>query len=102
MIDQSAPAHVVMAKFGGLTAFAVSMGCPITTAHRWLKNGLIPANRQVDVLLAARRAQIIINPSEFVPAIDGDGDAGGCELGNDADGRCSALDIACDDQVYRA
>jgi hypothetical protein len=56
-----------MAKFGGLSEFSVALGWPVTTVHRWLKNGLIPADRQAAVILRAREMGLDLDPVEFVP-----------------------------------
>lgn len=67
-IDQSAPACIVMAEFGGLSAFCKACGFNPSTAYRWLVNGLIPANRQAHVLAVAENLAIQITPEMFVPA----------------------------------
>lgn len=67
-VDREAPAYrIIYGVFGGLTPFSTATGTPTSTAHEWLKTGLIPARRQGTVLEAARVARLRLDPALFVP-----------------------------------
>jgi len=66
-IDQTAPAYIVVDKWGGLAEFCRDTGWPTSTVHDWLVKGLIPADRQARVLELAAELRKKIKPADFVP-----------------------------------
>jgi hypothetical protein len=66
-VDTTAPAYVVVDKFGGLAEFCRITGWPSSTVHDWLVKGLIPADRQARVLELARDHRKAVKPADFVP-----------------------------------
>jgi hypothetical protein len=66
-IDRETPAYrVIYGVFGGLTPFCNATGVAIGTAHRWLRDGIIPAKRQQPIMLAARQLDLQLDPALFV------------------------------------
>ena len=66
-IDRTAPASVIIDKFGGLMRFCDLNGIPTSTAFGWQKSGLIPSRRQEAILTRAREHKVAIKPADFVP-----------------------------------
>jgi hypothetical protein len=66
-IDRTAPASIVIQKFGGLTAFCKATGIPLSTAHDWEKKGLIPSTQFSHVLVCSADVGAGIEPTDFVP-----------------------------------
>lgn len=66
-IDRTAPASIVIEKFGGLTRFCELTAVPTSTAHSWAEVGLIPARRQAHILQVAATHSVPVTPPDFVP-----------------------------------
>ena len=66
----TSPAASIIAKFGGMSALARSLGHRNpTTVQGWKQRGFIPARRQSEVLEAARAGGIELSPAEFLEAL---------------------------------
>lgn len=62
------PAYrIIYGVFGSLSGFCRATGTAAGTAHRWLVNGIIPAERQHDVIVKAQAAGVEFDPALFVP-----------------------------------
>jgi len=58
--------RIVLGKFGGQANFARLTGIPQTTVSFWRVSGLIPQRRHIQILSAARKAGIELEPTEFL------------------------------------
>lgn len=69
-VDKEAPAYrIIYGVFGGLTPFCEATGVKPPTAHLWLKNGIIPDNkdrRHAHILDVAKDVGKAFDPSMFV------------------------------------
>lgn len=69
-VDKDAPAYrIVYGVFGGLTPFCEATGTKPPTAHLWLKNGIIPDNkdhRHAHIVDVAKKIGKPFDPSLFV------------------------------------
>jgi hypothetical protein len=54
-------------RFGGTTAVARALNLPVTTVHSWVRRGRIPGTYLGDLVLAARRAGVELDPLELIP-----------------------------------
>lgn len=62
------PAYrIIYGVFGSLAKFCRDTGVKPGTAHRWLVNGIIPAERQLDVIERAKAKGVEFDPALFVP-----------------------------------
>lgn len=62
------PAYrIIYGVFGGQSRFCRATKTSPGTAHRWLVNGIIPAERQLDIIANARSAGVEFDPALFVP-----------------------------------
>lgn len=55
----------IIEKLGGTRKAAVILGKPPSTIQSWKNSGLIPARHQGEILRAARKADINIQPADF-------------------------------------
>jgi hypothetical protein len=60
-----AVAESVIDRFGGIRPMATKLAVPVTTVQGWKKRGIIPQLRHADILAAAARENITINPVEL-------------------------------------
>ena len=72
--DGALPALPVIQRFGGIRPMAQKLGVPVSTVQGWKERGAIPANRREEVLAAAARHSIAIEPGDLAgtapPAIE--------------------------------
>src|SRR5206468_5545525 len=72
--DGALPALPVIQRFGGIRPMAQKLGVPVSTVQGWKERGGIPANRREEVLAAAARHNIAIEPGDLAgtapPAIE--------------------------------
>src|SRR5919205_265987 len=72
--DGALPALPVIQRFGGIRPMAQKLGVPVSTVQGWKERGAIPANRREEVLAAAARHNIAIDPTDLAgvvsPAIE--------------------------------
>jgi hypothetical protein len=55
----------IVEAFGGIRPMAAKLDMPVTTVQGWKKRGAIPAARHPDILAAAARETIAIDPEEL-------------------------------------
>lgn len=55
----------IISKFRTQTALAEALGCRQSVIAGWKARGFIPADRQEEVLMAARKLGIALEPSDF-------------------------------------
>ncbi|HLG90232.1 MAG TPA: mitofilin family membrane protein [Alphaproteobacteria bacterium] len=55
----------IVEAFGGIRPMAAKLDMPVTTVQGWKKRGAIPAARHPDILAAAARETIAIDPDEL-------------------------------------
>ena len=66
VIVRMKPAEQIIEKFGGISACAKILGHRNpTTVQGWKERGFIPARQQREVLEAARREGIDLDPADF-------------------------------------
>lgn len=65
-------AERVIEKFGGIRPMAHKLEVPVTTVQGWKKRGAIPTARHADLLAAAQRHGIEIDPAELSAAAPSD------------------------------
>ncbi len=58
-------ASKIIAAFGGIRPMAARLGIPPSTVQSWKYAGVIPAQRQAEVLETARRVGIPLNHIDF-------------------------------------
>jgi hypothetical protein len=63
--DGTLPALPVIQRFGGIRPMAQKLGVPVSTVQGWKERGAIPANRREEVLAAAARHEIAMEPADF-------------------------------------
>jgi hypothetical protein len=72
--DGTLPALPVIQRFGGIRPMAQKLGVPVSTVQGWKERGAIPANRREEVLAAAARHEIAMEPADLAgtvsPAIE--------------------------------
>jgi hypothetical protein len=64
--DADNAATKVIAKFGSNSRFARCLGKTHSTTARWLANGHIPGEYHADIVAAAKRESILLEPTDFV------------------------------------
>jgi hypothetical protein len=60
-----AVAESVIDRFGGIRPMATKLAIPVTTVQGWKKRGIIPQVRHADIMAAAARENIAIDPVEL-------------------------------------
>jgi len=55
----------IVEAFGGIRPMAAKLDTPVTTVQGWKKRGVIPAARHDDILVAATRETIAVDPEEL-------------------------------------
>jgi hypothetical protein len=60
-----AVAESIIDRFGGIRPMATKLAVPVTTVQGWKKRGIIPLLRHADILAAAARENIAIDPVEL-------------------------------------
>jgi hypothetical protein len=55
----------IVDRFGGIRPMAAKLDVPVTTVQGWKKRGVIPVARHPDILSAAARSGIAIDPAEL-------------------------------------
>ncbi len=55
----------IIDRFGGIRPMATKLAVPVTTVQGWKKRGIIPQLRHADILAAAVRENIVIDPAEL-------------------------------------
>ena len=63
----------IIERFGGIRPMATKLDTPVTTVQGWKKRGVIPVRRHADILAAAARATIEIDPAELAATDPGGG-----------------------------
>ena len=58
-------AEGIINRFGGIRPMATKLAVPVTTVQGWKKRGIIPQVRHADILAAAARENIAIDPAEL-------------------------------------
>jgi hypothetical protein len=58
-------AEGIIDRFGGIRPMATKLAVPVTTVQGWKKRGIIPQIRHADILAAAARENIAIDPAEL-------------------------------------
>lgn len=69
----------IVDRFGGIRPMAAKLDAPVTTVQGWKKRGIIPQTRHADILGAAARTGIALDPAELAETDPG-GAAGRAEL----------------------
>jgi hypothetical protein len=59
------PTGGIIDRFGGIRPMATKLAVPVTTVQGWKKRGIIPQLRHADILAAAARENIAIDPTEL-------------------------------------
>jgi len=67
--DGALPALPVIQRFGGIRPMAQKLGVPVSTVQGWKERGAIPSNRREEVLAAAARHNIAIDPADLAGTI---------------------------------
>lgn len=69
-------AHRIIKKLGGPRAVADMLGMSVTGVYKWTYpkevggvNGLIPAKRQLELMIAAKQRGIILTAEDFFPQL---------------------------------
>lgn len=65
-------AERIIERFGGIRPMASKLEVPVTTVQGWKKRGAIPTNRHLDLLAAAARHDIKLDPAELEAAAPAD------------------------------
>jgi len=60
-----AVAEGIIDRFGGIRPMATKLAVPVTTVQGWKKRGIFPQVRHADILAAATRENIAIDPAEL-------------------------------------
>ena len=55
----------IIDRFGGIRPMATKLATPVTTVQGWKKRGIIPQNRHPEILMAAQREGIALEPEEL-------------------------------------
>jgi hypothetical protein len=63
----------IIDSFGGIRPMATKLSAPVTTVQGWKKRGIIPQARHADILAAAGREGIALDPAELAAADTGFG-----------------------------
>lgn len=63
--EAAGPTGGIIDRFGGIRPMATKLAIPVTTVQGWKKRGLIPQVRHADILAAAARENIVIDPAEL-------------------------------------
>ena len=58
-------AEGIIDRFGGIRPMATKLAVPVTTVQGWKKRGIIPQLRHADILAAAARENLVIDPAEL-------------------------------------
>lgn len=61
----SALTERIIDRFGGIRPMATKIDVPVTTVQGWKKRGVIPAVRHEDILAAAAREGVMLDPAEL-------------------------------------
>src|SRR5580698_8456782 len=64
-VEADGPAGGIIDRFGGIRPMATKLAIPVTTVQGWKKRGIIPQLRHADILAAAARENIVIDPAEL-------------------------------------
>jgi hypothetical protein len=72
-IDETKPAALIVAKFGGLSRFCSICGFGVSSVHGWMVRGLIPSrftseghSYQAHILAKAHELGIELGPEDFI------------------------------------
>lgn len=65
-VDPTAPASIIVAKFGGLGNMHNQTGIPTSTIWKWQLGGDIPNKRVLELKAHAARLKIKLKDSDFV------------------------------------
>lgn len=63
--DPGALTAEIIDSFGGIRPMAAKLTVPVTTVQGWKKRGIIPQARHADILFAAARESIAIDPAKL-------------------------------------
>ncbi len=63
--DAAAISGGIIDRFGGIRPMATKLATPVTTVQGWKKRGIIPQIRHAEILAAAVREGIAIDPAEL-------------------------------------
>jgi len=63
----------IIDRFGGIRPMATKLAAPVTTVQGWKKRGIIPQARHADILAAANREGIALDPAELAASDTGFG-----------------------------
>src|SRR5579859_4589619 len=63
--EAAGPTGGIIDRFGGIRPMATKLAVPVTTVQGWKKRGIIPQVRHADILAAAAREGIAIDPAEL-------------------------------------
>jgi hypothetical protein len=63
--DAAGPTGGIIDRFGGIRPMATKLAVPVTTVQGWKKRGIIPQVRHADILAAAVRENIAIDPADL-------------------------------------
>src|SRR3954470_20302088 len=66
--EAAGPTGGIIDRFGGIRPMATKLAVPVTTVQGWKKRGIIPQLRHADILAAAVRENIAIDPAELAAA----------------------------------
>ncbi len=55
----------IIDRFGGIRPMATKLAVPVTTVQGWKKRGIVPQARHADILAAAARETIAIDPADL-------------------------------------
>jgi len=66
--EAAGPTGGIIDRFGGIRPMATKLAVPVTTVQGWKKRGIIPQVRHADILAAAIRENIAIDPAELAAA----------------------------------
>lgn len=66
--EAAGPTGGIIDRFGGIRPMATKLSVPVTTVQGWKKRGIIPQVRHADILAAAARENIAIDPAELAAA----------------------------------
>lgn len=64
--DPELPATKIIGKWGSNSRFARSLNKTHSTTARWLASGYVPGEYHAEVMAAAKRDSIILDPVDFV------------------------------------
>jgi hypothetical protein len=63
--EAAGPTAGIIDRFGGIRPMATKLAVPVTTVQGWKKRGIIPQIRHADILAAAVRENIAVDPDEL-------------------------------------